>query len=245
MNINYSPKLDSMTRVIRIFLSENKDHDVVGRTYRAVEDFCYGYPSEFKLQFLNHIGLIDTKSAMPHSNDQSAETEFCELLFRRDGEAIFLLRDTKGFFDFYKQKTGRGTGILINRNFIGGEDVYFDLIKCAYDTFNNEIKLPVFIEKYVDRIRELISNSEDLADKARKIFEMVKGKKSIIWVDVGFQFTMNLFCYACVCILSRDKIAQDMYNFTVCPWLADLFNGKYFTSRNELGFNIESKNSVF
>lgn len=243
--IRYSSKINSMARKIRSFISSISDAEILGRIYRAIENFCYGYSPEFRSEFLTDIGITETEiKPIDLSNDSALEETFTETLCNLDGECVFLLKDTAKFFSEYQKRTGKGVGIEINRKFLGGEDVYFDLVDTTYKSLSLDENLDTFLERYVHNLKEVFLNDPVLYEKSKTVYDYVKDKSKIIWIDTGFQFTINLFCYGSVKIHSDNQISQDIYNFTVCPWLATLFKGKYLTTKNELGLGIESRSSA-
>lgn len=234
-------KLDAMTEVIRSFIHHTTDPIVLARTYRALEDFCWGYPPEFGADFFKMVGADSGITALPRAKDVSAENRFVEKLCEVEGQCVFLLNDAGSFYKKYHDKTGGGTGIVINREYLGGEDVYFTLLNNTYTSYMNSDSLDTLLDVYTENLRKILASDPVLNQKSREIFSKVSTERMITWVDVGFQFTINLFCYACVRIHSNDKIVQDMYNFSACPWLAHMFKDKFFTERCELVRGIESR----
>lgn len=236
----YSSKLDSMASAIKSFLSRGNPLEIEGRVYRGIEDFCYNNTDSFKTEFIKRIGRVS--NATPILEDTSIGQKFVDELAKKSGECIFLLKDTQNVLDLYQQKTDRGFGLLVNRSYFGSEEIYFELIDLIYKSLDGIDNYEDFLDRYFENFRQFIKD-KNLRKKSLEIFEYVNKHtdQSIIWVDIGFQFTFTLFCYASVRFHSENSIKQDIYNFTVYPWLTDLFSGKFFTDKNELALPLELK----
>lgn len=226
-----------MASAIKSFL-EHADGETKKRVYRGIEDFCYNNTAEFKSEFVNRIG--NTGPALAIVEDPALEDKFVDALTAKDGECIFLLKDTHRIFNLYQKKTNKGFGLLINRSFFGHEEIYFELIDLVYKSLEGVKDSDTFLERYFQNFRVAVKDKL-LGSKSLEVFEYIKTHTTgpIIWVDVGFQFTFSLFCYASVRLHSENSIKQDLYNFSIYPWLADLFTGKYFTTQNEPALPIE------
>lgn len=239
----YSPKLDGMTAYIRAFLSKNLSGEAISRTHKGIADFCYKNSSTFKKEFLDRAGLQKLKKFSGHSLAQNQSTNFVSKLSQMDAECVFLLKDTYNILNSYQEKTGKGFGLLVNRNFLcRTEEDYFILVNIIYKTLAESENVTDFSEKYFVEFQKLIENDEHFYDRAKKLFEYViasTNSQKVIFVDLGFQFTFSLFCSASVRHFGSGKIETNFYSFSTYPWLQDFFKNKYFSENSEAVLDLE------
>ncbi len=241
----YSPKLDGMTTYIRNFFSNNNLNEVeVLRIHKGIADFCYKNSSIFKKEFLTRTGIQKLKN-LPLPTDKKVIENFMSRLSQFDGECIFLLKDTFDLLNSYQQKTGKGYGVLINRNFLcRSEEDYFSLINLIYNALAQSTNINDFSEKYFIQFRQLLQNSQHFLDRAKKLFMYVNihtNEQKIIFVDLGFQFTISLFCSATIRYFGDGKKQVDFYSFSAYPWLQKFFKDKYFSKKSEVVLELELK----
>jgi len=63
--------------------------------------------------------------------------------------------------------------------------------------------------------------------------------QSVIFVDLGFQFTFSLFCSASVRHFGKGKIEADFFSFSTYSWLQDFFKDKYVSENSETVLDLE------
>lgn len=239
----YSAKLDGMATYICTFLSKDLNKETILRTHKGIADFCYKNSSNFKKEFLDHVGLKKLKISRGHSVSQNQSTDFVSKLLQMNGECIFLLKDTYNVLNSYQQKTSKGFGLLVNRKFLcRTEEDYFALVKIIYEALATSENLNDFLEKYFVEFQKLIENDEHFFDRAKKLFEYVianTNSQNLVFVDLGFQFTFSLFCSASVRHFGKGKFETDFYSFSTYPWLQGFFTDKYFSEKSETILDLE------
>lgn len=243
ISAQYSSKLDSMASLVRDFLSSGLDQAIKQRTDKAIEDFLLNNSTEFKVEFLERVGLEKLDSAVLPTPSTDLYNQFLNKLCCFEGECLFLLKDAYKLMRDYQKKTDKGYGLLINREFLcdNDEERYFSLIELTYDSLKGADNTEEFLNHYLQGFNTLIEQDEQFKNKALQIYQYLstRGSKNIVWVDCGFQYTFNLFCYGAVEHFSKGGIKQDFYNLTAYPWLQDFFKEKYFTDQNEYGLKYE------
>lgn len=243
INAEYSAKLDGMAAYIRAFLSKSLDDDVALRTHKGVADFCYKNSSSFKKEFLRRVGLQKLRFPRCHAISENPYSDFVSKLSEVDGECVFLLKDTHDLLNLYQQKTSKGFGLLVNRQFLcRTEEDYFALVELIYDTLAKSNKIADFSEKYFVEFQRLIQNEPHFLDRAKKLFDYVVAhtySQKIVFVDLGFQFTFSLFCSAAIRHFSNEKINVNFYSYSIYPWLQEFFKSKYFSEKSETVLDLE------
>ena len=245
VNAPYSSKLDPMAHVIGNYLRSAPNSINTNRTWKAVYDFCHNNTSQFFQEFVQRIGEPMVKPNEQLGTNSSELFEgFVNRLASLSGECIFLLKDTHAVMRAYQEKTGKGYGVLINRAFLCDDDEerYFTLIQLFYSALEEAQEWDQFLEAYLLRFRHLTQNDAHFRDKANQIYDYFSVRDfndPIIWVDLGFQFTFVLFCYASMHVRSYGTIAQKLFCLTVYPWLNDIFQGNFFTDNNESVLDME------
>ncbi len=239
----YSAKLDGKAAYIRNYLSDSSLNKIkVLRTHQGIADFCYKNSSTFKKDFLSRIGVKKLKTYRSHVDKKELE-DFIMRLSQFDGECVFLLKDTFDLLNSYQEKTGKGSGILVNRNFLcRREEDYFSLIEIIYKSLAQSVNINDFSEKYFALFHQLLQKNPHFLDKAKKLFEYVlahTSKQKIIFVDMGFQFTFSLFCVAASRYFGNGKICTDFYSFSTYTWLQEFFKNKYFSAKSEVVLELE------
>jgi ADP-ribosylglycohydrolase len=253
ISATYSSTLDPMVHAIGRYLRSTPDPLNKKRTWKAVYDFCHNNTPQFRDRFVGKIeepiGQVDDELG---SNISVLFEDFVEYLISLPGECIFLLKDTHAVMRAYQQRTGKGYGILANRRFLcdNDEDRYFTLIQMLYFALEEAQEWDLFLDAYLEQFRHLIRRDACFAEKARQVFEYLSMQdlsEPVTWVDLGFQFTFVLFCYASVHVHSKGTIRQHLYCLTVYPWLHDRFHGHYFTDSSEsvLAMELEGIRSFF
>lgn len=231
---DYSPKLDSMMAHVRGYLATARQRDR-DRAFDGLAVFCFNNTAAFTNDVRTRVGV----GALPTEPERSAPPmqSFVERLLGFHSECIFLLRDTYPAMRQYQARGGVGFGMLVNRRFLcrkGDEEDYFELVAQVYDSLGRTASQKAFLAAYVQRIDRLCRTDEHwqrvAVDIARYVDTHVRGT-SIVWVDWGAQFTFSLFSYASVALFGRRTYRQSLYNYTVYPWLEDIFRDWYF-SRN-------------
>ena len=238
ISVRYSQRVNQMASYIKQFLRENKSYYYNPRMHKAISDFCFNYPEEFRREFLNRIGLTQLRRA--DFNDDSTELfyKFIDHLCELPGECIFLLRDTHIIARHYQHRTRKGFGILVNREFLCGpdEERYFLLIDIIYASLAESTTLEEFLSAYKNLFAQLIETDSVFFERSKRIYQYIDAHSiqcPLIWVDLGFQFTLSLFCYASMNYHHGSAYPQDIFSFCVYPWLRERFKGKYFSDHNE------------
>lgn len=238
---DYSPKLDGMTSYIRAFLSRGLSGEVISRTHKGISDFCYKNSQSFREKFLSRVGLAELET-FPQITPPDL-SDFVSILAQMEGECVFLLKDTHNTLNLYQNTTGKGFGLLVNRNFLcRTEEDYFALIELIYNTLAESSDLDDFLDRYFVKFNNLLEKEKHFSDKARKICEYVTAttdSRKVVFVDLGFQFTFSLFCMASMRQFGKSKIESNFYSFSAYPWLQDLFKGKYFSENSEIVLDLE------
>ncbi|PIT98171.1 MAG: hypothetical protein COT71_02180 [Candidatus Andersenbacteria bacterium CG10_big_fil_rev_8_21_14_0_10_54_11] len=241
----YSPKLDLMAAHIKDFLQSNHNQQTTARAHKGIADFCYNNSDQFTASFLRQVGVDelswDNLGAIP---GEELLRSFYEQLAKLDGECVFLLKDTQHALEKYQAITDKGFGILVNRSFLqrdGGEDDYFTLVSLVYQSVKESRDVATLLDAYFAHFDRLTKNDRHFASKAKEVAEYVRAhtkSNAVVFVDLGFQFTFSLFCQAAIKKYSGN-ISADFYSLTAYPWLQKLFDGKYFSPRNEFALDAE------
>lgn len=245
IQVQYSSKIDSMVDYINRYLEKDLDQATLKRTRHGIADFCYGYSENFCQEFYQKLGLKGKPKVLSPGRPKKILNEFVGYLSKLDGESVFLLRDTHIVLKQYQQKTKKGFGILVNRNFLtnnNNEQDYFTLIEVVYNSLNHSKTFEQFIGRYLKSFRTLIKTNPHFKEKARQIYQYVDAhanNKRLIFVDLGFQLTFDLFCYASIKTYSKNQLQPDICCLSVYPWLRQIFQGKYYTDHNEVVLRLE------
>ncbi|MBI4019815.1 MAG: hypothetical protein HY367_00665 [Candidatus Aenigmarchaeota archaeon] len=247
MDVRYSKKLGGMASYIAEYLKRPLTTEVRSRAHKGIEDFCFNYHADFKRAFLNKLGFFENNLTMAGTPRTDLSDGFISRLAQMEGECAFLFRDSYDFFMAYRKRTGRGFGMLVNRRFLcRTEENYFSLVGIFYKSLAESTSKAKFLNSYFNNFHELVRKDKNFMAKSRQIFDHVNsrtGQRKLIWVDVGFQFTFSLFCYASIRLHSKNRIKQDIYSFSVYPWLQESFRGSYFSEKSELVVPLEFKSA--
>lgn len=115
------------------------------------------------------------------------------------------------------------------------------MIRLVYQTLREANDVTQFLNQYQIDFNALMENDSHLASKAKEISTYVTGhaaSRSVVFVDLGFQFTFSLFCQAALRLYTKDY-RSNFYSLTTYPWLQKFFRDKYFSPKNELVLEAE------
>ena len=244
IKVQYTNRLDSMVKFLRKYILTyplEKQEEI----FDGISEFCHNYPPEFKDEFIKRVGL-KRKIRLPlREFDKSIANKFVDYLTKKEGECIFLLRDSYISLKKYQKKTNKGFGILINRKYLfDKEEDYFLFVDIFYKSLLKSSNKVDFLNLYLEYFKAIINENPQIMRKSKEVFEMINSTKKenkIIWVDIGFQFTFCLFGYFSVLIHSNNTIKQDFIVFSVYPWLKNIFKENYFSDKNEYVLNLEEE----
>lgn len=238
--VQFSKKIIPMIRFIKKTSQENKIS--LEEFRQGMNDFCFNYPNSFKNEFFDKVGIKYKEEKNKNLSYEKEFASFIRFLTSQKEEAVFLLRDTYETLKKYQSQTNKGFGILLNRKYISSdEEVYFKLIEIFYLSLLNSSNKKSFFTEYEKQFNLLIKNKK-LKEKAEEIAEFIEKStifKSILWVDIGLNFTFGLFGYFSVKNFSKKKIKQDILLFSVYPWLNNIFENEFFSLKEEFVNPIE------
>jgi ADP-ribosylglycohydrolase len=243
VNASYSKKLNPMTAFIQGYWNHYVQTE---DTSKSLTIFCHKNTSSFQSTFLKRIGSdVNFGWLVKPSTKSKLMDKFIQYLSKIKGTPIFLFKDTYELMEDYQKKNGKGFGILVNREFIcrnGKESDYFLLIGIFYTALAQSKSLPRFLTAYKRAISNLIQKDSHFEEVSKQIHDYVLARKmeeKIVWVDIGFQFTFSLFCWASIEIHGKGKVKQDFQSFTTYPWLQKLFANHYFSEILDASFFAE------
>lgn len=243
-SVSYSNHLDSMVKFVKNYLANCKTQKEVEEVRNGLLEFCYNYPQDFVDELHKKLCLKQNKS-LKQNTDEKVLNKFVEGISERDSDCIFLLRDTFTALKKHQQKNKKGFGILLNRKYLfDKEEDYFLLVELFYSSLLNSKSKNEFLENYFFRFKKLVNQNKSLMQKSKEVYEYVnshKSKDSLIWIDMGFHFTFCLFGLCSVRLHSKNNVKQDIFLFSVYPWLKEFFRPNYFTEKNEYVLNLEKK----
>lgn len=231
-----------MASYIRRFLAVSRPKGTeYARTLKGINDFCYKNTVVFKKNFLKKFGLKKSRDHFMFAKHDEMHN-FVTRLATLKGECVFLLKDTYDVLKMYQKKTNKGYGILANRNALcRNEEDYFRLIELFYGSLEGANNIKDFLTNYRRGFAHLTATDQHFEKRARGLAEYVSNhtvKGRVCFVDMGFQFTFSLFCWASVRSYARE-IVPDFFSYSTYPWLQKFFKGKFHTSRSEDVLNLE------
>ncbi|MFC1682272.1 ADP-ribosylglycohydrolase family protein [Nanoarchaeota archaeon] len=238
--VQFSKRIIPMIQFIKKCSQEN---NIPLEDFRkGMSDFCFNYPDSFKKDFFHKVGIKYEKEKNIDLSYKKEFTKFIDFLISRKEEPIFLLRDTYEAFKEYQSQTNKGIGVLINRKYISDdEEIYFKLIEIFYKSLLKSNNKNSFFMEYEKQFNLLMKNKK-LKEKSEEISNYIENSitsKSIVWVDIGLNFTFGLFGYFSIKKFSKSKIKQDISLFSVYPWLNTIFENNFFSLNEEFVNPIE------
>ncbi len=244
-DVKYTSNLKSMVEFLKKSLSKSVSETHKEEILNGILEFCHNYPKKFREKFIRKVGIKEKSRNLLRKSDENILNQFTNHLSKQKGECVFLLRDSYNSLKEYQNKTNKGFGILINRNYLfEKEEDYFLLIDIFYKSLLKSDNKRDFLRFYLGYFKDLLKNNQRLLEKSREVFQFIdsnRNENKIIWVDMGFQFTFCLFGYFSMLIHSRIKIEQDFILFSTYPWLREAFQENYFSENNEYVLDLEEK----
>lgn len=237
--VRYMAELDPMVDWVRRHLSTVSDGESRSRTHQALGDFCRNYPASFRDALLARLDLMDIERLPAVENTaERIRVEFADVLSQQTSSSVFLLRDAYQLFRDHRDRTGGGLTALVNRSLLtgGDESRYFALVGLIYQALLRSEDFNGFYAVYLDLLKRLIDRDKFLHLRSTLVAEYVKRRvrgRSLLWIDVGAQFTFVLFCLGSLELHQPGEWNQDVFTLTAWPWMQQRFSGRYFSDRCE------------
>ncbi len=225
-----------------IYYIKNSKNLNLDRLKLGIEYFCKNYSYNLKNDFFNKIDISYNCQSTKEFSYEPDYKAFLEHLTGLDGECVFLLRDTYDLMKQYQRKTGEGIGIVINRGYLfDNEQEYFELLQLFYETLILSTNYESFLKQYEISFNTFIEKGK-LQNKAIEIAEYIEAslhQDKIYWIDIGLNFTFNLFGFFSLKKYSRRNIEQEILLFSAYPWLENIFKNNFYSNKLELVNAIE------
>jgi ADP-ribosylglycohydrolase len=210
----------------------------------GVSDFCFGYPTADTRRLFADCGLR-VQARHPGAAGPALVRAYAGWLAAQPEECLFLYMDSFEIGQAYRQLTGRGFGLPLNRRAIcGSENDYLLLFELFYQACEGARDRADFERRYYAGFRSLIRRHSGLARSARHVAHQLAAiapRRRLLVIDVGFQFTFALFCWASVRRFEPTGPILSYHAFTVYPWLRQLFAGCFFTGINRNARAMEAR----
>lgn len=258
-------QLAPMTSYLRKYWQNQVREPLAQAEFRqSLADFCLGYSPEFIAAFGQAVGVEvsdDLDSTKPQKSPKpqklfpakDSSDDLVKSLSQYPGDAVFLFRDAYLLWKSYRQQTGRGLGININRDYLSqsrSPSDYFVLVAMLYEALSKSSSWSEFLHHYELEFRDLVTNDRFFWQKSQEIYRYIMAfepRLPLVWVDTGYQLTLCLFCYASVSYHHPSPVQQFLKQLASHAWLPDFFHentlvGQKFTGVGRKSFiNVPSQ----
>jgi ADP-ribosylglycohydrolase len=235
-HIQYSGEL---VQLVKKHLNSGGDEREIAQ---ALSIWTYTYPTQLRVYLESELHLIiPTRQTKTDQSDLQGLHFFRESLTQNGMTNVYLLNDAKIFFPDNRSPTLK---IRFSRKDLASETDYLKLFQIVNRAALSTSNWESFVAKYGVELKELLENSEHLQNVfsafAKAVKNIIGEEKKICFVDTGLQGTFALFLRECLYSID-PTITTDIRLFCVYPWLAQIFESRFFTTDAQALFQLERR----